>query len=96
MYSVPLNKLYKIMASCQYNENAEFCPVLIEVIDKKILEQDPEHPYLLQVWSNRGDMLFERGLKKPISNWNISRDKFIFQECARSPIIYLVKLYLDR
>ena len=41
-------------------------------------------------------MIFERSLKKPISNWNISKDKFIFQEYAKSPIIYIVKLYLDR
>ena len=33
MYSVPLNKLYQVKACCQYNENANFCPVIIEIID---------------------------------------------------------------
>ena len=37
MYSVPLKKLYKVVASCNYNEKADFCPVLLEVIDKTIL-----------------------------------------------------------
>lgn len=33
MYSVPLNQLYKLMASCNYNENADFCPVLVRIMD---------------------------------------------------------------
>ena len=33
MYSVPLNKLYQVMASCQYNEDSEFCPVLVKIVD---------------------------------------------------------------
>ena len=36
MYSVPLNKLYEVIASCQYNETAMFCPVLVKVVDEKI------------------------------------------------------------
>ena len=36
MYSVPLNKLYEVIASCQYNETALFCPVLVKVVDEKI------------------------------------------------------------
>ena len=36
MYSVPLNQLYKLMASCNYNENADFCPVLVRIMDPKI------------------------------------------------------------
>ena len=36
MYSVPLNKLYEVVASCQYSEGADFCPVLVKVIDDKI------------------------------------------------------------
>ena len=28
--------------------------------------------FLLQVWNTRGEMVFERPLKKPLSNWNIN------------------------
>ena len=62
MYSVPLNKLYRIMASCQYNEDSKFCPVLIEITDPIILKKNNEMRYLLQVWSRKGDLLFERRL----------------------------------
>ena len=46
-YKVPLKKLYKVLASCQYNENGEFCPVLVEIKDPKILENNNGCPYLL-------------------------------------------------
>ena len=39
MYSVPLNKLYKVLSSCNFNENSRFCPVLVQIIDKKIIER---------------------------------------------------------
>ena len=38
MYSVPLSKLYQVVASCQYNEGAEYCPVLVQIKDKDILK----------------------------------------------------------
>ena len=40
-------------------------------------------------------MLFEKPLKQPIANWNISHDKFIFQETTYSSELYLVKLFDD-
>ena len=38
MFKVPLNKLYSVMASCLYNEENMFCPVLLRINDAKILE----------------------------------------------------------
>ena len=37
MYQVPLDKLYQIVASCQFNDYEDFCPVLIKIIDPNIL-----------------------------------------------------------
>ena len=96
MYSVPLNKLYEVVASCQYNEIADFCPVLIKIVNDEIYKVEDQHRFLLQVWSKFGDMVFERKLRLPISNWNISDDKFIFQENKDDPTVYVVKLYLDK
>ena len=47
MYSIPLNKLYKVIASCQYNEAADFCPVLVKIIDPTVLLNNDQYPYLL-------------------------------------------------
>ena len=41
-------------------------------------------------------MVFEKSLRQPISNWNISGDKFIFQETKESDYIHIVKLFLDK
>ena len=93
MYSVPLSKLYRVVASCQYNENGEFCPVLVEIVDEKILMMNDMRKYLLQVWDKRGDMIFEKSLRQPVCNWNISRNKFIFQETVNSREVFIVRLY---
>ena len=74
----PLNKLYKVIASCNYNEDGDFCPVLVEIIDKKILQNNNHQPFLLQVWTKKGEMVFEMPLDHPVCNWNISNNKFVF------------------
>ena len=51
MFSVPLNKLYKVIGSCNYNEDAEFCPVLVEIIDPVVLRNNDNLKFLLQVWN---------------------------------------------
>ena len=79
MYTVPLSELYKVLASCNFNEQNEFCPVLVKIVDEQILKlRDKNMRFLLQVWTNKGDMVFERALETPIVNWNITKDKFLF------------------
>ena len=95
MYQVPLNKLYKVIASCQYEEEAKFCPVLVKIVDKYILKKNGNHPFLLQVWSIKGEMIFEKRMMKPPENWNISGNKLIYMEENNSNKIFLVKLFLD-
>ena len=43
-------------------------------------------------------MVFEKPLEKPVANWNVSRDKLLFQEDSAdsSNIVHLVKLFLDK
>ena len=53
-FKVPLDKLYKVVASCNYNITNYYCPVLIEVVDRKILAKNGGLPYLLQVWDKQG------------------------------------------
>jgi len=47
------------------------------------------------VWTKKGEMAFERKLRQPISNWNISGDKLIFQEKFDDPSVFIVKLFKD-
>ena len=48
MFKVPLHELYKAVASCNYDEENYFCPVLVKIMNPAILlENDPNYPYLL-------------------------------------------------
>lgn len=96
MYQVPLYKLYKVVASCQFEEDAEFCPVLVKIIDETILRKNKDMPFLLQVWTNKGEMVFERPLLEPPANWNISGNKLVYLEETNSNDIYLVKLFMNK
>ena len=95
-YKVPLNELYEVMASCQYKENADFSPVLLRIVDKDILTLNQDAPFLLQVWSRYGNMVFEKPMMQPCSNWNISENIFIFSEEVNCSTIWLVKLGLEK
>ena len=96
MYKVPLNKLYKVFASCNYNERSLYCPVLVKIMDKDILKKNFGKQFLLQVWTIEGILVFERSMHKPVCNFCISDDKFLFQEEPTSPTIFFVRLYLDK
>ena len=93
LYKVPLDKLYKVLFSCLYEENAEFCPVIVKIIDEYILQQNDNVPYLLQVWTIDGEMAFERPLLRPPANWSISENKLVYVEDVDHTEITLVKLY---
>ena len=38
-------------------------------------------------------MLFEKALPKPVTNWNITSDSFIWQEESTVPTVFLIKLF---
>ena len=41
--------------------------------------------------------MFEKPLDKPVTSWNVSRNKLLFQEDDNNPnLVYLVKLFLDK
>ena len=95
-YNIPLSELYKVCASCHDTERQDFCAVLIQIVDDRIFEINGKKRYLLQIWSKKGDMVFERSLLKPVCNWAIDKDKFLFQEEPDSREIYLVCLFIER
>ena len=96
MYQVPLSRLYQIMASCQYDEGAKFCPVLVKINDDDIQANNNGCGFLLQVWTLKGEMIYEKPLDKPISNWNISEDTLLFTEEVDSTDVWLIKLFEDK
>ena len=95
-YHVPLEKLYEIVACCQFEEGSKFCPVLIKINEAQIIAVSGGKPFLLQVWTDTGEMVFEKPLATPPANWNISGDKLLFLEETNARQITLVKLFTDK
>ena len=96
MYQVPLSRLYSIVASCQFDENARFCPILVKINDETIRKNNGGRSFLLQVWNLQGEMAFEKPLEKPVSNWNISNDVLLYLEDISSTEVWMVKLFEDK
>ena len=95
-YHVPLDKLYEIIASCLFEEGVKFCPVLIKINDEEIKQQSGGKTFLLQVWTETGEMVFERPMETPLTNWNIAEDKLIFMEESNAREIFIVKLFTKK
>ena len=97
MYRINLDSLYKVIGSCSGNPDAEFCAVLVEIVQKEIAKRTDagKKKFLLQVWSNQGELVYERKLAEPVANWSISTNKLLFQEEIGSSTVCVVKLSLD-
>ena len=50
-FKVPLNQLYEVVASCYDTEGADYCGILVRIVDKTILSLNHDLPYLLQVFA---------------------------------------------
>ena len=95
MYEVPLRKLYQPIASCQFNSDGKFCPVLVKINDETIKKNNGGLAYLIQIWTLKGELVYEKPLKKPVANWNMSDNHFMFLEDTNSTSVWLVKLFED-
>lgn len=107
-FSIPLHDIFTVVDSCHFNFDEQYCPVLLKLgkdYDKHLIDADEEqskvHRYQLQIWLKGGKKIYEREIRthsdfeKPIGNWNIFGDIFVFQEKSQSEIC-LVKCYPDR
>jgi len=71
--------------------------VLVKIISPKIQsyykdENGEDMPYLLQVWSKKGEMVFQRKLRTQLTNWSINQNVLVFQEDASQLVIFAVVL----
>ena len=107
-YSVPIGRLYKVIESCNFVEGSKWCPVLLRIQPdlKEGMMQLPEFAYyddvfeyLLQVWNLKGEMVYERQMARPVINWNVVGDIFLFQEAPErhsDSMIHMVRLFEDK
>eukprot|EP00347_Sterkiella_histriomuscorum_P009906 403339425 len=70
-YRVDLTKLYKIVDSCYYDAQAYYCPIIIQIKDKALLD-DIGFEYILQVWNRKGKKTYEKYIKNLPQMWAIN------------------------
>lgn len=95
---VNLNKLYKLEETLCDNRNSLFSLVLLKITDPDFLTLNGEsefhirYCYLLQVWSNKGQLYYERKMVQKPCMMNIIGKVVIFKEETESNNIFIVKL----
>eukprot|EP00347_Sterkiella_histriomuscorum_P004764 403359199 len=77
-YSVDLTKLYKVLGSCSYSDDMQYCPVLLEIGEERIRQSFNNCPYLIQVWDQKQNKIFELPLHQKIKQWQICYNYFLF------------------
>ena len=68
--------LYNIMGTLITNNVQKFCPIQLEIANEKLLKKENKgkveaewNRYLLQVWTKKGIMIYERRMKQPVLGW---------------------------
>ena len=64
MYKVDLSELYKIKETCFYSQVMPYCPIIVHDVKQK--------NYLLQVWTESGDLSMEVVLTNMPQAWCIT------------------------
>ena len=78
-FNVDTSKLYSIESTCINNEANPYCPVQIKINDENLATQYGGD-YLVQLWNNKQNLLFQRVRNKLVYSWNIINNIFIFME----------------
>ena len=47
------------------------------------------------MWAKNGELVFERKLDEPVTNWSISTNKFMFQESNQPNKIFVLHLVYE-
>jgi len=80
-------ELYKLKSTCYFNEQMEYCPVLVELTDEMKGFYGGAN-FLLQVWDSNAEKVYERCLKsktnlidslEEVLIWNIFFNFFAFK-----------------
>ena len=48
--------------------------------------------FILEVWNNQGERIFQKVLKDEVTQWKLHNNTFIFKGSYESPIIYVIYL----
>lgn len=101
-FDINLNKLYKLEETLSNNKNSAFSLVLLRIVDPELIELNGKNKkgqlfkYLLQVWSQKGYLYYERKMAEKPCMMNIIGKVVIFKEDAEDNDVYVVKLRMQK
>ena len=92
------------MGSIQEHNRQKYCPVLLKIANEDLLELEKKKyndtvakPYILQVWTNKGVMIYERRMETSVRGWCMKDNFLLFEEFKDNVItISILRCYDDR
>ena len=78
-FNVDISKLYSVLTSACNNQANRYCPVQLCVNDLSLIEHYGGQ-YLIQLWSDNKELVYQRVRSQPLANRNLIDNYFIFQE----------------
>ena len=76
-FNVDISKLYSVVGSVCNNQANHFCPVQLRINDLTLAEHYGG-PYLIQLWTNKQELVYQRVRNQPLLNRNLVNNYFIF------------------
>eukprot|EP00347_Sterkiella_histriomuscorum_P010355 403376619 len=77
-YNVEIQNLVKIVKTCYYHENMDFCAIIAEVVDEKVRKTLGER-FILQVYNRKGKIVYQRYIKYDLISWGIFHSYFVYK-----------------
>eukprot|EP00347_Sterkiella_histriomuscorum_P016371 403353446 len=93
-FEVNMSKLLKVVDFVYYNASHQQIPILVEIVSLD-LKTHYQAEYLLQIWNNKGKMLYEKPLKRKPLTMNNFENIVVFkldplEEIRQKESIYIV------
>ena len=78
-FNVDTALLYEIEKTCVLSQANRYCPILLQVNDKDLVKEYGGE-YVIQVWSDEKQLLYEKVRESTIYSWSLINNFFVFRD----------------
>ena len=78
-FNVDTALLYEIEKTCVLSQANRYCPILLQVNDKELVKEYGGE-YVIQVWSDEKQLLYEKVRESTIYSWSLINNFFVFRD----------------
>ncbi|CDW84531.1 wd-40 repeat protein [Stylonychia lemnae] len=95
-YNVEVSNLIKIVKTCFYHENMNFCPIIVQIQDPQIMKVLGNSMYLM-VYNRQGKLVYQRSLKYDLVSWNIFHQYLVIKLDPREGETHILQvIFLEK